>query len=374
MSPIRNSSKDLELLSELLFSGKTPTENGQSSEPVSQYQDTTLDAIYRLSIAELEKLRRLAYSNHVLLRSFQPLREILEDQGKFAEAQFARAAIETEKGRIRHALAVLHEICSYLDEADCPVTVIKSLDHWPDLGSDLDLYSGADASRIIDRMKARFRAKVAGRSWGDKLANKWNFEVPGLPELVELHAGRLGQTGEQTAVVSSLAARSRWADINGYVFRLAAPEDQFVISTLQRMYRHFYIRLCDILDNATLFDSEKVDFHYLRRLGDRTGLRDGIASYLVIISDYVKAYRGYGLQLPAWVSASGRIDVAEIAFRREFLRVPIVPHSVVLYASELKHLLRRGDIVNSFRLTLMPGLATAALLEQKITGSDKGIW
>jgi hypothetical protein len=34
----------------------------------------------------------------------------------------------------------------------------------------------------------------------------------------------------------------------------------------------------------------------------------------------------------------------------------------------------RGDIRNTLRLTLLPCLATAAVLEQKLTGSDKGIW
>jgi hypothetical protein len=45
-----------------------------------------------------------------------------------------------------------------------------------------------------------------------------------------------------------------------------------------------------------------------------------------------------------------------------------------LYARELKTLLMRGEVRNSLRLSLLPGLATAAALELKITGSDKGIW
>lgn len=56
------------------------------------------------------------------------------------------------------------------------------------------------------------------------------------------------------------------------------------------------------------------------------------------------------------------------------MRVPIVPESLRLYATELKRLLLNGDIRNSFRLSLLPCLATAAAIEQKITGSDTGIW
>jgi hypothetical protein len=37
-------------------------------------------------------------------------------------------------------------------------------------------------------------------------------------------------------------------------------------------------------------------------------------------------------------------------------------------------LLRKGELHNSARLGLLPWLATAAVVGQKLTGSDKGIW
>src|SRR6202162_3501751 len=126
-------------------------------------------------------------------------------------------------------------------------------------------------------MRVHFKAELADRSGVDRLANKWNFVVPGLPELIEVHAGRLGQTGEQTAVTRSVSTRTRMAQIRGHVLRVPAPEDRIVISTLQRMYRHFYIRLCDIVDNARLLDSGVVDFGYLRSLGSAARLWEGIA-------------------------------------------------------------------------------------------------
>jgi hypothetical protein len=85
--------------------------------------------------------------------------------------------------------------------------VIKSLDHWPDLGSDLDLYTNADPEDVSKLMVTSFDAQIAPRSWGDRLAGKWNFLIPGLPEAVEIHMGRLGQTGEQVTIASHLAER-----------------------------------------------------------------------------------------------------------------------------------------------------------------------
>ena len=364
-----DSTRDLELLSKLVL---TPNPSpGPENSAVSRWLRDYSSAITEADISSLESL---ASSNHVVLRAFAPLKQIFESQGRSREAEWLANAIDREQARILHALNCLEQICMALKDNGCPVTIIKSLDHWPDLGSDLDLYTDADSTTLVDVMKSAFQAQLADRSWGDRLANKWNFIVPGLPELVEVHVGRLGQTGEQTAITRSVADRALQVNIESHIFRVAAPEDRIVISTLQRMYRHFYIRLCDIVDNARLIDEDKVDFAYLRALGSSAGLWQGIATYLVIISQYVERYRGRGIALPGFVVASAKFGTDQVRFRRSFLRVPILPHSVELYASELKSFLLRGDLRNGFRLSLLPCLATAAALEMKITGSDKGIW
>ena len=380
MEHVRDSSKNLTLLSGILLSNSFPAEDGReaataaSSKSVDRYPRSIRDMVSSLSQNDLVDVKALAVTNHVIVRAFGPLEQILAAQGNGAGAQWVRSAIQQEGARIDHALSFLAQICSALEDGGCPVTVMKSLDHWPDLGSDLDLYTDADPAKVVEIMRSRFKAELADRSWGDRLANKWNFVVPGLPELIEVHAGRLGQTGEQTAVTRSLASRTRMAQIRNYLFRVPSPEDRIVISTLQRMYRHFYIRICDIVDNARLLDLQLVDFDYLHSLGSTAGLWEGIATYMNIISEYVEAYRGTGVPLPSLVTASAKFGTGQVRFRRDFLRVSILPHSMNLYASELMTLLLKGELQNSLRLSLLPGLATAAALEQKITGSDKGIW
>ncbi len=179
--------------------------------------------------------------------------------------------------------------------------------------------------------------------------------MPGLPELIEVHVGRLGQTGEQTTLSQSLSARTRMITVGAHSFRVPAPEDRFVVSTLQRMYRHFYIRLCDIVDNALLLDSRQVDFEYLHSLGSSAGLWEGIATYLMIISGYVEKYRGFGVPLPSLVTGSAKFGADQIRFRKDFLRVPILPHSLNLYAGELKTSFAQGGPAKQFPLEPAPG-------------------
>jgi hypothetical protein len=379
MAHVRDSSTNLHLLSELLIS-PLPSASGNERDRglhetgSRQVHEKAHEICRSLGPDDLDSLGTLAASNHVIMRSFEPLGRIVDAAGNHQAAEWVATAVAKEDARIKYALEFLQQICAALEEGGCPVMVIKSLDHWPDLGSDLDLYTDAHATSVIALMGKRFKAKPTSRSWGDRLANKWNFVVPGLAELVEIHVGRLGQTGEQTALTQSLTGRSRLEQVGAHCFRVPAPEDRIVISTLQRMYRHFYIRLCDIVDNSRLLDACVVDFEYLRSLGSTAGLWDGIATYLTIISDYVKAYRGSGAPLSSLVTESAKFSTDQVRFRRDFLRVSILPHSLRLYATELKNFFLRGDLRNCLRLSLLPCLATAAALEQKITGSDKGIW
>jgi len=323
---------------------------------------------------EFDDLVALASSNHVIMRAMKVFAEAARGSGDSARAEWAEAALATEAARIENAISFLRNICDGFEAAGYDVTVIKSLDHWPDLGSDLDLYTNTDPNDVIRLMKQRFQAELAPRSWGDRLANKWNFNIPGLPEAVEIHMGRLGQTGEQISIASSVPRRARVIQIANQSFPVTSVSDRLMISTLQRMYRHFYFRLCDIIDSASLADNGAIDYDDLRNSATAAGIWEGVATYLVIVSDYVRHYRGRGLDLPSFVASSAQFGGDKLHYRKEFLRVPILPESAALYASQMTTMLRHREFTNCARLSLLPYLATAAAVGMKITGSDKGIW
>lgn len=323
---------------------------------------------------EFEDLVKLAQTNHVIVRGLEAFLNLAREAQDSQRMEWANEALSAERARIAVATQLLHEICDAFKESQLNVMVIKSLDHWPDLGSDLDLFTNADAEDVIHLMRTRFGAKVAQRSWGDRLARKWNFIVPGLPEAVEIHIGRLGQTGEQYAFASSLFGRSVYVLRGGYSFRVPCASDRITISTLQRMYRHFYFRLCDVIDTAAVVDACAIDFDDLLASAQAAGIWEGVATYLVIVSDYVKSYRGTGLDMPQFISDAAHFGGSEIYYGKGFLRVPIVPQSARLYGSQLAGVLGRGELHSGARLSLLPWLATAAVLGLKLTGSDKGIW
>jgi len=362
--------KNIDALSRLAFLGYSndfciPNEN---LEPISQ------DFIYVAGLSDEGRTEflRLAGMHHVTVRPLQVLENSATTLRNEPMREWCQSALSNERSRINHAVKSLAPICDALDAASAKVTVIKSLDHWPDLGSDLDLYTTGDRSTVVRVMSETFQAKLEPRSWGDRLANKWNFSIPGLPELIEIHIGYLGQTGEHKAMARRVVERRVTKAVNGLTFQVPAPEERVIISTLQRMYRHFYFRLCDMADFALLLQTRAIDFGELKNAAMTGGVWPGVATFLLLVSEYAKSFGG-SAPVPREVLASAYSQDVRVHLGGNFLRVPKGP-AATLYASQLMSAGRKVDFRAMARLPLLPPLAISALLAYKLTGSDKGVW
>src|SRR5579862_1665994 len=123
MSTVRDSTTNLRLLSELLFNPSvfsTSPRNGNGPKPAAERPSPMTDAD-----GDLEELRTLAMTNHVVVRAFGQLQKILEREGKRAEADWVSDALDTERTRIQHAVGFLEKICAVLDRSGCSVTVLN---------------------------------------------------------------------------------------------------------------------------------------------------------------------------------------------------------------------------------------------------------
>jgi len=315
---------------------------------------------------------QLANTHHVTVRALAVLERAAWEHGYDACGEWCASSLSAERGRIHQALEMLQCICGVLESEQCPVAVIKSLDHWPDLGSDLDLYTTADAGRVDEIMRTRFGATAIERSWGDRLAGKWNFQVPGLPELVEIHVRYLGQTGEHEAMARRIIERRILTSVDDRDFYVPAPEERILISTLQRVYRHFYFRLCDMVEMAALLNTHTVDFDELLKAADIGGIRPGVATFLSQIQSYIESYGGT-VTIPPYVVASAYSRGMRVRFENGFLRIPKLP-AAALYGTQLVRAGLRSDMRALCRLPLLPPLAVSALVVYHLAGDDKGIW
>src|SRR4029077_9343293 len=120
----------------------------------------------------------------VVVRAFEVINRVAGNRGNASLQALAVETLSKERGGITNALNPLEPGWNALEEEDCPAVVMKTLDHWPDLGNDLDLVSTGDKAKIVKVFVQRLDAKIEPRSWGGRRACKWKFALPGGPEAV----------------------------------------------------------------------------------------------------------------------------------------------------------------------------------------------
>ena len=91
--------------------------------------------------------------------------------------------------------------------------------------------------------------------------------------------------------------------VGGHTFRVPSPEERVLITTLRRMYRHFYCRLCDIVDTTKLIQAQELDYTILLTAAESSGIWPGVATFLVTVAEYARVY-GAELELLADVISS----------------------------------------------------------------------
>jgi hypothetical protein len=152
------------------------------------------------------------------------------------------------------------------------------------------------------------------------------------------------------------------------------PEDRIVIATLQRMYRHFYIRLTDIVNIFGLLASGRINFDQLRSVAEIGAIWPGVATLLVIARQHGLSYGGSATELPEMVRDAAQFGARQTYLGRKFVRVPILPEAAKLFLRQWAGNVRKHDFKAMMRISLLPLLATAAFLSFRLTGDDKGVW
>ena len=161
----------------------------------------------------------------------------------------------------------------------------------------------------------------------------------------------------------------------GLTFLVPAAEERVIVATLQRMYRHFYFRVCDIVNTLALLEIGQLDFVELKKAADLGGIWPGVATYFKIVCDYVRRIPRRRARI-----AAGRYWRGAIRRRGRFSRAASFcafrscRNGADLYTRQVTDTRCEAMFPQLCRLSLLPYLASAAAVAFRITGSDKGIW
>lgn len=330
--------------------------------------------VSRLKPDQLKDLMKQAELQRVLRRTLAVLKNHLPNSKDEAAREILDQRISEEKDRVNKALNCLQQIVVVFEERGHPITVMKTLDHWPDTGSDVDLLVTAQDEEVCEIFQKYFLASKQVQSWGDRLAHKFNFRIPDLPELVEVHVDCLGQTGEQKALARGVLERRIRRSYDTFTFPVPLPEDRVVIATLQRMYRHYYIRLTDIVNIYDLLTQNCIDFERLKAIAEIGSVWPGVATLLNIVCQHAIRFGGNSIVLPEVVMDAVRFGSGRTYLDQKFVRVPLVPEAADLFWGQIVSIGRKHNFRGVLRLSLLPLLATAAFLSFRVTGNDKGVW
>jgi len=360
MNKDRNTEAHLRALAQLIFCPE------RSDEPLQHV--ATLDEKARAEFFHL------ADAHHVIVRGITPLQQQALATNHAELVLQTQGVLDQEHLRISKDLAYLDNVCTQIRAAGCEVTVIKTLDHWPDFGSDLDLFTAGDESRLVELFKVDLRARHCFRTPGDCIAHKRSFALPGLPERVELHINRLGPVGEHVELAKRFISRSQTAAFGEYQFQIPAPEERVIAGTLQRMYRNLYVRICDVYNTSRLIEKGLLDFGALREVSEMAGIWPGVATFLRLAVEYSNKYRGDNLELPAAVVDSAHFGADRTVVRGGYFRFPALPCGLALYARQLRQAANTGDLPAAARLSLVPPLASMGALAYAVTGNSGRVW
>jgi hypothetical protein len=371
ISMLKNVAADnraFDALGVLLFAQRSRVQNAEQT-----FADE-IQHVFSLNEEQLRGFLKQAEMQRVLRRTIEVLKNNLPNARDAVTGDTLDHFIAEERERVKTALAYLAEIVGIFEKSGHPIAVMKTLDHWPDTGSDVDLLVTANDEEVCQIFEKQLRASKQPQSWGDRLAHKFNFRIPGLAELVEVHVDCLGQTGEQKALVRGVLDRGVLQSYDSFTFPVPVPEDRIVIATLQRMYRHYYIRLTDIVNIYDLLADGRVDFDRLKAIADAGSVWPGVATLLTIVCQHAVRFGADSIFLPDSVTMAARFGATRTYLDQKFVRVPLVPEAANLFWGQLVGIGRKHHFRAMMRLSLLPLLATAAFVSFRVTGNDKGVW
>lgn len=309
-----------------------------------KHLEVDLDLLGRVLAETPDELISLCHRNVVGLRTLEALEESGVPLGREA-----RAWLGQERERIERGLVAIATFTELFERRALPFMVIKTGDHYPDQGHDIDIFVAADGGKAAKILREEMGASPLERSVSEVLSAKTNWRIGAAT--IEVHAGRLGQVGEHLRLADELfrcRRRERIGSVDTYVPSL---EGRVILALLQRIYRHYNFRICDVVNVASLFEDGSLNRDLLWRLCRDSGILYGVGIGVGMVADLLSRLDDH-LPLGEGDPVSERCRYA-LSFRRGHYRFPL--RSVVprVFTRQLASCLGHRKFLQSGRLAFL---------------------
>ena len=303
--------------------------------------------------ADIENLRQYATGNFSRFAEIcrpnlvlgRTLTRVREHSPEFEDP--VDTALTKDRQRVQRGMELIAQVTEMFEGCDIPFMVIKTLDHYPDQGHDIDLFVDEDLTKIDRLMFENFAATAAGRSLCDNLAGKKNYRIRDLT--LEVHSGTLGQVGEHKRLASVIFELRKPACVGGVNTFVPAPEGRLILSILQRIYRHFNFRIGDLINIANLLEDPTIDWDKISEICRLGGIEFGAKQGVAMVSDLLGRL-GDSVRSTAPTDWSSVQPIDSLVYRRNYFRFALGRVVPQVYSREFANSLWRSPVSQGGRL------------------------
>ena len=269
--------------------------------------------------------------------------------------------LRSEQERVHGGMEVIREVSQWCEDKGIPFVVMKTLDQYPDQGHDIDIFIDEGLPELDTIFQKQMGGEVLKRSLCDRLAQKVNYKLPN-GFVLELHCTRLGQVGEHRRLGVEILRQRRAVSVAGVQTFAPPPEGQLLFAVLQRIYRHFNFRICDVVNMTRIATEGGLRLSVLEKLSQPAGIYPGTMMSLVWLQRLV-ASMGF-TELANKFPELPRVPAhdLDLTFTHNFFRFSLGQVVPTVYAREVLTYLRQLSMASVGRLVaLVPIIAIVGL-------------
>jgi hypothetical protein len=291
-------------------------------------------------------------SANMIVRRVSPL---LRAAG--AEHAGALSDLESsESNRVGSTLRTAADLQAFCERHGTPVVFPKALQHYPDMGHDVDLWMLESASVFDPQLCRAFDATAAPRGVFDRVAGTRVYTLATCPSPLEIHHGGVGHLGEHRGYLVEVLARRRQQVADGMSIAVPSDEDQLIIQAMQRMFTHFSVRVSDVHLTAGLVGGA-LDWAYIQDVCRRFGLTRALSMWVSLARQLWEDAVGRAFPAEA-IQAAGSTPVS-LTSRGHLWRIGVLATAPRLYGGLALHALRWSQWRTLGRLAAIPAAVAA---------------
>ncbi len=307
----------------------------------------------------LGKISQVLWENRIVLRGLQ----VLKDRAPIEFLPGLEEKISEQWERTKKILKYLELL---MEKLDFEFVFIKTPDNYPDFGHDVDVLtkiSGKEVRRLLGPPGFR----ELSQTLAERIADKVNFVYEDYCNL-EVHCGRLGELGEHVKLVHYILEGKRKETVGGVEVWVPSWEARVLLITLQRLYRHFNLRGCDVYNVITWYREGKFSVDTLFGIADSFGLLPGVKGLLRFVNEVNATITGELL-----FDDPSLAPLDELYCDRGLIRFDRKRYLPRMYWDKWKWDVSHGEWAALTRELLVIPLSLLAVFYLKVLGKE-GIW